>query len=232
MKFWSYVTVQLLLTSFYFVVFRMNRVSPDDFEKLSNYEFNSLGVLGVIMILRLIRLDSWLGYGVFIIKMVHVIMCGIMFMFDWICALGFGFVAIVIHFGVNPPFFEVSHRVATLTEQLLEPYIQAVPDCYILFYTTWENRCISVTPVFNKLAEKYTTDDRLFARFDIGRSIHAQERYNISATNGTLRQLPTIIHFKDGKEVKRMDPNSVTTSALNMPAIVKHFKLFVQKKNV
>lgn len=224
MKFWAYMWLQAAVTLVYFG-FRFYVVEDSDKPTLSQYEFNSMMVLGVVMVLRMIRVDSWLGYVVFGLKVMHITMLGLIFMFNKTFALGFAIVVVVVHFGVDPPFFEVSQRVATLPEVLLEPYIERVEECFILFYATWEERSIGVTPVFGKIADKYTTEKRLFARFDIGRSDRAQERFKISATNGTLRQLPTIIHFKNGKEVKRLNPNTQPGAILNMPTIVKYFQL-------
>ncbi|KAH0789464.1 thioredoxin-related transmembrane protein 2 [Histomonas meleagridis] len=157
-------------------------------------------------------------------------MAGIMFMFDIKWAIPFTLAAIIVHFGIDPPFFEVTGRVATLQEHLLRPYIATVPECYVLFYTTWEDRCVSVTPVFIQIAEKYSAKNRLFARFDIGKSPKAQEEFKISSTNGTLRQIPTIIHFKDGKEINRLNPNIAGDKLLNLPTIVRHFKLRLPTK--
>ena len=225
MKFWGYISLQAGLTLLYFI-FRAYVVEGEQREQLERYEFNSLFVLGIVMFVRMIRIDSWLGYFVFGLKIVHVIMFGISFMFNAYFAVVFGILAILLHFGVYPPFFEVTQRVATLQDHLIGPYIACVPECYILFYATWEERSIAVTPVFGKIAEKYTTERRLFARFDIGRGDQQiQKRYNISTTNGTLRQLPTIVKFKEGKEVKRLDPNSLTNAPLNFPTIVKYFGL-------
>jgi thiol-disulfide isomerase/thioredoxin len=79
--------------------------------------------------------------------------------------------------------------------------------------------------VFGNIAEKYTMKDRLFARFDIGKSRTMEAKFGVSATNGTLNQLPTIIHFKDGKEVKRLSPAVAPATMFNLPTIVKYFKL-------
>lgn len=224
MKFGAYIALQTAVTLLYFG-FRAYVPEGEQYAKMSQYEFNSLIVLGVVMLVRMIRVDSWLGYAVFGVKVVHFTMVAISFMFNPTFALLFALAVVVVHFGVDPPFLEVSHRIATLSEVLLEPYIERVPDCFILFYATWEERSIAVTPVFTKIAEKYTTSDRLFARFDIGRSDKMQEKFKISATNGTLRQLPTIIRFKNGKEVKRLNPNSQPGAVINMPTIVKFFGL-------
>lgn len=229
MKQFPYLVIQTLLTSVY-VIFRLLINDESELATLKDLEFKSLGVYGFILLIRLIRVESWLGYLIFALKLAHIIMCGLMFQFNITWAICFGFAAIIIHFGIEPPFFEVSQRVATLNEKLLQPYIETVPECFILFYTTWENLCISVTPIFLNISEKYTTNTRLFARFDIGRSPEIEEKYKVSARNGTLKQIPTIIHFKGGKEINRINPALLEGKIMNYPNIVKYFKLTLPKK--
>ncbi|OHT14680.1 hypothetical protein TRFO_14852 [Tritrichomonas foetus] len=224
MKQFPYLFLQACLTSVY-LLFRFHFISESDLTTLQDYEFKSFGVFGVILLIRLIRVESWLGYIVFALKITHFLMCGLMFQFDYLWGICFGIATIVVHFGVEPPFFEITQRVATLSEELLRPYIERVPECFILFYTTWENRCIAITPVFLDISEKYTTQDRLFARFDIGRSPAVEKDFQISATNGTLRQIPTIVHYKDGKEVRRYNPAIAEDKIMNYPNIIKYFKL-------
>ena len=230
MKQFPYLVIQTLLTSIY-VIFRFLITDESELSTLKDLELKSLGVFGFIMIIRLIRIESWLGYFIFGLKLAHIIMCGLMFQYDIIWAVCFGILAVIIHFGIEPPFFEVTKRVASLSDYLVEPYIKTVPECYILFYTTWENICVSVTPVFLDISEKYSSNDRLFARFDIGRSKpEFEEKYKVSARNGTLKQIPTIIHYKDGKEVNRLNPAILEGKIMNYPNIVKYFKLTLPKK--
>jgi thiol-disulfide isomerase/thioredoxin len=220
----AYFFLQILLSSTY-IIFRFFPPANTNLTTLSSYEYLSFTGLAIVLVLRLIRLDSWLGYFVFSIKLLHVVMFVLMCTSSLYWALLFGLAAVLFHFGIDPPFLEVSQRVATLPEALLIPYIEQVPECFILFYTNWENRSISVMPVFGNIAEKYTVKDRLFARFDIGRAPKMEEKFRVSATNGTLNQLPTIIHFKEGKEVKRLNPAVSPETLFNLPSIVKYFKI-------
>jgi thiol-disulfide isomerase/thioredoxin len=220
----AYILLQILLSSAYFV-FRLFPPSDADLAALSSYEFTSIIGLAVVLTLRLIRVDSWLGYFVFSIKLVHIVMFALMCTVSFRLALLFGIAAVIFHFGVDPPFLEITQRVVTLPEAFLMPYIERMPECFVLFYAGWESRCIAVMPVFGNIAEKYTMEGRLFARFDVGRSPKMEKEYGVSATNGTLNQLPTIIHFKGGKEVKRLSPAVAPGTLFNLPVIVKYFKL-------
>jgi thiol-disulfide isomerase/thioredoxin len=219
-----YLLLQAALTSAY-LVFRIFFSGNADSETLSTVEFQCFAVLAIVLAIRLIRIDSWLGYCVFALKLVHIIMCAIIFMYHVPFAICFCLTALVVHFGVDPPFLQVSRRVATLDRRLLLPYIEAVHECYILFYASWENRSIAVTPIFADIAVRATAQGRLFARFDIAREPEVEEHFGISATNGALNQLPTIIHFKDGKEVKRLNPAVAEGKPLNFPTITKWFNI-------
>lgn len=228
MKLYPYLSTLLLLT-LYYIIFRSVGVGSDDLPRLYDYEFKSFAVVGVILLIRLVRVDSWVGYFLFAAKIIHVLMAGLMFMFNVKFAIPFIIALLIVHFGFEPPFFDVGGKVDSLDERLVIPYIQSMEECYILFYTTWEDRCNAVAPVFSKIADLYTTNQRSFAMYNIGRSKEMQAAFNISATNGTLKQLPTIIHFKEGKEVKRLNPRIAGDQSLNIPTIVKHFKLILPK---
>jgi thiol-disulfide isomerase/thioredoxin len=230
MKAGPYLLLQAVLSSAY-LVFRIFFCAAADLATLQTVEFQCFAVVGIVLTIRLIRIDSWIGYSVFALKLVHIVMCAIMFMYHVPFAICFCLSAVLVHFGVEPPFLQVSHRVAKLDTHLLLPYIETVPECYILFYATWDTRSIAVTPVFSAIAERATAKGRLFARFDIGRVREVEEHFGISATNGALNQLPTIIHFKDGKEVKRLNPAIAEGKALNLPTITKWFDLPLPPKS-
>jgi thiol-disulfide isomerase/thioredoxin len=219
-----YLLLQAVLSSAY-VVFRLFFSAAAGPSTLSTVEFQCFAGLGAVLAIRLIRVDSWLGYCVSALKLVHIVMCAIMFMYHVPCAICFCVAATLVHFGVDPPFLQVSRRVAKLDAHLLLPYVEGVPECFVLFYATWESRSIAVTPVFSAIAERATAPGRLFARFDIGRAPKFEEHFAISAANGALNQLPTIIHFRDGKEVKRLNPAIADGKPLNIPTITKWFRL-------
>jgi thiol-disulfide isomerase/thioredoxin len=220
----AYAILQLLLSATY-GVFRLFPPAGTDAAKLASYEFTCLVGIGVTLAVRLIRVDSWLGYFVFALKAAHLGMAALLFAFSARWGACFALAAVLCHFGVDPPFLEVSHRVATLGDAHLRAYIARVPACLVLFYAPWEGRCIAATPVFAALAERYTAESLLFARCDVGRSRRMAEEFRVSATNGTLNQIPTIIHFRAGAEVRRLSPAVSPGTLFNLPSIVKYFRL-------
>jgi len=70
------------------------------------------------------------------------------------------------------------------------------------FYANWSPLCHQVAPVFAAVSNKYALPNFQFAKMDVGRYAKEAERYNIN-TSPTSKQLPTIVLFQNGKEVKR-----------------------------
>ncbi|WAW13981.1 thioredoxin [Peptostreptococcus equinus] len=63
------------------------------------------------------------------------------------------------------------------------------------FFATWCGPCNMLGPVFADLAEE-RKDDAYFAKVDIDQSMELAQEYKVST-------VPTVIFFKDGKEVHR-----------------------------
>lgn len=72
----------------------------------------------------------------------------------------------------------------------------------IAFYTAWNPACVNFAPVFAELSAEYALDNLKFGKIDIGRYPDAGVKFHVSDAS-TSKQLPTVILFKDGKEVER-----------------------------
>lgn len=72
----------------------------------------------------------------------------------------------------------------------------------ITFYTVWNPACVNFAPLFSKLSTEYNVDSLKFGKIDIGRYPDAAKKYYVNDSS-LSKQLPTIILFKDGKEVTR-----------------------------
>ncbi|KAJ8688289.1 hypothetical protein QAD02_024084 [Eretmocerus hayati] len=70
------------------------------------------------------------------------------------------------------------------------------------FYTAWNPACVNFAPIFSELSAKYALDNFKFGKVDIGRYPDAAAKYNINDSSKS-QQLPTLILFKEGKEVER-----------------------------
>ena len=68
--------------------------------------------------------------------------------------------------------------------------------CVVDFFATWCGPCKMLTPIFESLS-KEMSDKVDFAKIDIDRSLEVAQEYEIVS-------VPTMIIFKNGKEVQRI----------------------------
>lgn len=73
---------------------------------------------------------------------------------------------------------------------------------FVAFYTAWNPACVNFAPVFAQLSADYDLDNLKFGKIDVGRYPEAANKYHINDSS-LSKQLPTIIQFKEGKEVLR-----------------------------
>lgn len=72
----------------------------------------------------------------------------------------------------------------------------------VAFYAVWNPACVNFAPVFSKLSNEYSLSNLKFGKVDVGRFPEAGKTYHVSDSSMS-KQLPTLILFKDGKEVLR-----------------------------
>lgn len=72
----------------------------------------------------------------------------------------------------------------------------------VTFYTTWNPACVNFAPIFAQISNEYHLENFRFGKVDIGRLPDIGNKYHVSDSS-LSRQLPTIILFKDCKEVTR-----------------------------
>ncbi|KAK9876117.1 hypothetical protein WA026_011235 [Henosepilachna vigintioctopunctata] len=72
----------------------------------------------------------------------------------------------------------------------------------ITFYTVWNPACVNFAPIFAKLSNQYGLENLKFGKIDIGRHPEAAKKYQVNDSSFS-KQLPTVILFKEGKEVMR-----------------------------
>nr|CAH8837930.1 unnamed protein product [Trichobilharzia regenti] len=86
----------------------------------------------------------------------------------------------------------------------------------IAFYTIWSPACTKLQPVFAELSEEYGSDTLKFGKLDVIRYPDISVKYNID-TSSWSKQLPTLILFRQGRELTRR------------PAIINTSKKAIQK---
>lgn len=72
----------------------------------------------------------------------------------------------------------------------------------VCFYTVWNPSCVNFAPVFAQLSAEYALDNFKFGKIDIGRFPEVGMKHRVSDA-ALSRQLPTVILYKEGKEVTR-----------------------------
>lgn len=72
----------------------------------------------------------------------------------------------------------------------------------VAFYTVWNPACVNFAPVFAELSAEYNLPNFKFGKVDIGRFPDIGKKYHVSDSSFS-RQLPTVILFRNGKEVAR-----------------------------
>ncbi|KAF5304230.1 hypothetical protein FQR65_LT08037 [Abscondita terminalis] len=72
----------------------------------------------------------------------------------------------------------------------------------VAFYTVWNPACVNFAPIFAKLSSDYGLDNLKFGKVDVGRYPEAGVKYHINDSS-LSKQLPTMIVFKEGKEIDR-----------------------------
>lgn len=72
----------------------------------------------------------------------------------------------------------------------------------VAFYTAWSPACASLAPLFAELSSNYCLDNFKFGKLDVGRYAEVAKDFYID-TSSFSRQLPTMILYKNGKEVTR-----------------------------
>eukprot|EP00002_Diphylleia_rotans_P004057 TRINITY_DN1291_c0_g1_i3.p1 TRINITY_DN1291_c0_g1~~TRINITY_DN1291_c0_g1_i3.p1 ORF type:complete len:205 (-),score=45.45 TRINITY_DN1291_c0_g1_i3:185-799(-) len=94
------------------------------------------------------------------------------------------------------------------------------------FFATWSPPCTHIAPVFAEISIDYK-EVAVFAKVDVGRYPGLAKRFQIN-TDGTSRQLPTLIKFVRGEEVSRMPTitnSTVDKCLINQSTIVSTFEL-------
>lgn len=72
----------------------------------------------------------------------------------------------------------------------------------VAFYTVWNPSCVNFAPIYSELSNDYHLENLRFGKVDIGRFPSVGKKHYVSDSS-LSRQLPTMICFKNGKEITR-----------------------------
>lgn len=74
----------------------------------------------------------------------------------------------------------------------------------IEFYAPWAPHCLHLEPVFAELSLQYGSEDLKFGILDVSQWPLTAKQYQVSIRGDQGNQLPTLIMFKNGKEIGRI----------------------------
>jgi len=99
----------------------------------------------------------------------------------------------------------------------------------VCFHAGYHEACIHFLSVFRELSSRYATDKLQFAEIDVGRFQNIAKKYQIETRTMVSRQLPTVILFKGGVEMKRLPSfqanKTILKTAMSGKAVFEHFEL-------
>ncbi|GFY69116.1 thioredoxin-related transmembrane protein 2 homolog [Trichonephila inaurata madagascariensis] len=111
----------------------------------------------------------------------------------------------LIHLLLLPePTYEGPDNVIYFTGQNLEEELKKDTRMtwLVTFYTVWNSNCVNFAPIFAEMSVKYGLDNLKFGKVDATRYPEVAEKFHVS-TSAFSKQLPTVILFRNGKEVNR-----------------------------
>lgn len=132
---------------------------------------------------------------------------------DWRLFIVFAVFCIVLFVAVPEPLYSGPDSVQLFSTASLEEELTENPEVTLLveFYTVWSPPCKKLAEPFAEVSLRLNHKYLKFGKIDLGRYPIAQ-KYNID-DSVTSRQLPTLILFQMGKEVKRRPVKSTAGPA-------------------
>lgn len=86
-------------------------------------------------------------------------------------------------------------KISLLTQDTFQDTLNSCPYLVVDFFADWCGPCKSLAPIFEQVAGEYG-NNYCFAKVNADRAGDLLQRYNVKG-------LPTVVFFKDGKEVGR-----------------------------
>ncbi|XP_046860429.1 thioredoxin-related transmembrane protein 2-like [Xenia sp. Carnegie-2017] len=122
----------------------------------------------------------------------------------------YGVFCIVLFVAVPESIYSGPDSVQLFSAASLEEELQENDQVTYLveFYTMWSPPCKRISEPFAEVSLKFDHEYLRFGKIDLGRYPMIARKYNIDDSVSS-KQLPTLILFQDGKEIKRRPTKSV-----------------------
>lgn len=210
-----YYWVNIILSLSYVVMKRMPQVCDYVFQmreeadrcELDSRETEILFFLLIVVVIRTrktgsVTMINYLTSSFIYTKVANLILW---FYSDVRFGIGFGVIFILIGLVLPEPTYAGPENVVYFRlPQGLDDELERDKrvNWLVAFYTVWNPACVNFAPVFAELSAQYHLDNLKFGKVDIGRFPDVGKKYHVSDSSFS-KQLPTIILFRNGKEVLR-----------------------------
>ena len=98
---------------------------------------------------------------------------------------------------VLSPNVEASEKILHVNDQNFKKTLEAQPSLVLVdFFATWCGPCKLIQPHLNKLADEHAKEQLTVCKLDIDKSPKTANAY-------AVQSIPTLILFKEGKEIER-----------------------------
>lgn len=124
---------------------------------------------------------------------------------DYLYGIAFGVIFIITALIFPEPTYSGPENVTYFrTENGLEDELESDKRVtwLVTFYTVWNPACVNFAPIFSEVSSDFHLDNLRFGKVDVGRFPEVGKKHYVS-DSPLSRQLPTVILFKNGKEVLR-----------------------------
>lgn len=222
----GYYVVNALLLLAYFGLLRPQLVADEGFRDAygggglgGSRESQALFVAAMLTMRKgfeLPSVDAVLGTAFFYFKSAIIF---VLFICSTQLSLGAAALSLLAFVLFPQPVFEPGRKIAFLNPLSFKDQVTS-PDAerkmwVVELFATWSPPCTHVAPVLSKLASEYDPD-LAFGKVDVGRFPNVAHEYDVN-TDGSSKQIPTLLVFENGVEVARMPPRG----ARAMPRLTK-----------
>ncbi|CAK4178856.1 unnamed protein product [Aphanomyces euteiches] len=131
---------------------------------------------------------------------------GLFYMLDGKLFAAFVAANLVIFVAVPFPKYNGPHKLVKLTPEIFKHALRTDKSAkwLVYFFADWCDECLYHDAMFAALSLKYANDKVHFGRMDVQRHSDIAAEYSIDTSALTTKQLPSLILFEHGKEVKRL----------------------------
>lgn len=175
--------------------------------EMDSRETQILFFLAIVIMIRTrktgsVTMINYLTSSFIYTKIANLILWGYV---DVLYGIAFGVVFILTALILPEPTYTGPEHVTYFrTENALDDELERDKNIIwlVTFYTVWNPACVNFAPIFSELSNEYHLENLRFGKVDVGRFPSTGQKHYVSDSS-LSRQLPTVICFRNGKEILR-----------------------------